>query len=118
MFRAIPLLFMSANMAYAETPTVVSSAGDRYSISENENGGILTSLYPKSRFVEAGANSYVVDGLDVIYFGKDCDAFHKVFGKGTFGWANGGFLATFESGAEIGFPRQDLPWEHLTKCRL
>ena len=116
--RSLIIALMIGGPASAEDARWISSLGDAYTALENANGGILTSVYPKFWFVEAGANSHVEEGPDIIYFGKSCDAFHKVFGKGTFGWANGGFAVEFESGQRIGFPRQELPWESLMHCEL
>ena len=47
-------------------------------------------------------------GGDLFYLGKRCDAFHPAKGQGSWGWANGGFCATFPEG-EVCFPRQDAP---------
>lgn len=95
----------------------VSSAGDDYAIAVNQNGYVLTSRYPKARFVEAGANSHVVRGRETFYFGSNCDAAHDLFGSGTWGWANGGFGADFETGFQLRFPRQELPSGHGGICR-
>ena len=101
MIRAIsfgPMLAaLLTSPAYAEVEPV-SSSGDIYTFSENVNGFVLTSKYPKSRFIEQGASSYFVDGPDVFYFGRSCDAFHELFGNGSWSWANAGYGAQFESG--------------------
>ncbi|MEP2532237.1 hypothetical protein [Shimia sp.] len=94
----------------------VSGGGDDYVITANANGYVLTSRYPKARFVEAGVNSHVVRGVETFYFGKDCDAAHTLFGAGTWGWANGGFGADFES-FQLRFPRQELPDGPGLECR-
>ncbi|MBI1220300.1 MAG: hypothetical protein GC186_17335 [Rhodobacteraceae bacterium] len=111
---AVPVAFP----LHAASRTVVSSEGDTYYATENANGGILTSKYPRPRYIEQGAASHVIDGKEVIYFGRSCDAFTKAYSVGTWGWANGGFVATFNNGARIGFPRQDPPWDDLLQCRL
>lgn len=79
-----------------------------WNLSCNESGYQLTSKYPVSRFVEAGADSSTTEAIETLYLGKGCDASHKVLGKGKWCWANGGFTAEFEGGASIGFPRQEL----------
>ena len=94
----------------------VSGAGDDYAITANANGYVLTSRYPKARFVEQGAASYVVRGVETFYFGKNCDAAHEVFGNGKWGWANGGFGAEFDGGFRLMFPRQELPEGHGGIC--
>ncbi|MDU8929339.1 hypothetical protein RXV86_18250 [Alisedimentitalea sp. MJ-SS2] len=96
----------------------VSSGGDDYTISVNASGFVLTSRYPKARFVEQGTNSYVVRGIETFYFGTSCDASHEVFGTGKWSWANGGFRAEFEDGFILGFPRQELPEGHGSICRM
>jgi hypothetical protein len=107
---------LTAAPALADEAKWVSSYGDAYTAVENQNGVILTSVYPKFWYVEQGATSYVVEGPDLIYLGTSCDAFHKVFGKGTFSWGNGGFRVEFEDGMVIGFPRQEIAWNSLSGC--
>jgi hypothetical protein len=79
----------------------------------------LTSKYPVSRFIEAGVNSSATSERETLYLGRSCDAEHKVFGKGTWCWANGGFKADFERHS-IDFPRQELSCpdsnDDLTGC--
>lgn len=90
----------------AETPLAYSGDGHAYEVSCNENGFVLTSLYPVFRFIENGAASTIEEGIETIYLGRSCDAFTKTFGEGQWGWANGGFIATFDR-FSIGFPRQE-----------
>lgn len=108
---------LTATPALAQSDVFyVSGAGDDYTIASNANGYVLTSRYPKARFVEAGTDSRVVRGVETFYFGKDCDAFHDLFGNGTWGWANGGFGAEFDS-FRLMFPRQELPEGPGLDCR-
>jgi hypothetical protein len=92
---------------------VVTQAGayvadnHQWELACNKDGYTLTSKYPVARFFEAGAGSQVTTEKEIIYLGRSCDAFHKLFGKGTWCWANGGFKADFEKHS-IGFPRQEL----------
>ena len=109
-------LLVLAVPAAAQMPYYVSNGGDEYEISHNANGAVLTSVYPKAWFIEGGANSRVVRGRTVFYFGKSCDVFHEVFGQGTWGWANGGFGAEFES-FRLMFPRQEIDVDGMEKCR-
>ncbi|MDH3262439.1 MAG: hypothetical protein OEM24_00405 [Paracoccaceae bacterium] len=112
----LPFLLCIATPAAAQEFLYVSSDGDEYRASENEHGGALTSLYPKARFIEAGAESRVVRGIETIYFGRSCDAFTEAFGQGTWNWSNGGFRVTFDNGKILGFPRQEIPWDSLLHC--
>lgn len=83
--------------------------GDNHSwvVTCNSSGYVLTSKHPVSRFVEAGMNSRTTEEIESIYLGTGCDAEHKLFGKGKWCWANGGFQAEFTDHS-IGFPRQEL----------
>lgn len=71
-------------MGFSEPSSVyVSSDGHNYNLSCNRNGYVLKSDGPVSRFVEAGASSRIHNlEREVLFLGKDCDAFHKVFGGG------------------------------------
>lgn len=101
----------------ADADYYVSGAGDDYEINANTSGYVLSSRYPKARFIEQGASSYVKRGVETFYFGKTCDAAHEVFGAGSWGWANGGFGAEFNDGFRLMFPRQELPEGHSGICR-
>lgn len=82
-----------------------SSDGHSYQMTCNDNGFVLTSVYPTARFIDKGVASEVIEGFETIYLGKSCDAYHEVFGNGTWGIANGGFVASFDNN-RVGFPRQ------------
>jgi hypothetical protein len=113
---AIALLFCAAPALAGDEDYYVSGAGDDYQVTANASGYVLTSRYPKARFVDRGAASYVVRGVETFYFGTSCDAAHEVFGNGKWGWANGGFGAEFDSGFRLMFPRQELPEGHGGIC--
>ena len=84
------------------------SDGHEYTLTCNENGYVFRSKYPVSRFIEAGADSKVIElNPEKIYLGKDCDAHHKVYGGGKWCWANGGISVEFALHS-FGFPRQEL----------
>ena len=105
---AVQAMVMLAGVSVsAQAGNYVSSFGDEYNITLNTNGAALISLYPKAWFIEGGANSRVERGIDTLYFGKSCDAFHKLWGDGTWWWANGGFGADFEEFSSR-FPRQEI----------
>ena len=99
------LFVLGGSSAQAE---LVSSEGHSYTSSCNANGYALSSEYPTSRFVEAGAMSQVIKGTEVLYLGASCDVSNAHFGSGTWCWANGGFVVEFDKGARIGFARQEL----------
>lgn len=99
----VPALASAQDVAPAR---VFSGDGHAYEVTCNENGFVLTSLHPVYRFIENGALSSIEEGVETIYLGKSCDAFTETFGTGTWGRANGGFLATFDR-FSIGFPRQE-----------
>jgi hypothetical protein len=80
------LLFSMAASAF------VDSAGTLYTMTKNRNGIVLKS------------------NKAILYLGKNCDAYSPQYGKGTWGWANGGVLVGLEK-KTIGFPRQDSPFD-------
>ena len=81
--------------------------GMEYEISCNADGYVLTSKYPVTRMSGTGVDTQAVSGIEKIYFGKSCDAYHKLFGQGKWCWANGGFIAEFPN-HRFGFGRQEL----------
>lgn len=111
----IAILVFFAGQVSAEEKTYYSSYGDEYLLSTNADGIVLTSTYPKAWFVENGAASRIEKGIDVLYLGKSCDAFHKLFGKGRWAWGNGGFRIDFEN-IWFGFPRQGFVDENDGSC--
>jgi hypothetical protein len=102
---AVAALLLSVGVASADT--WYFSGGHQYDIACNSDGYVLTSRYPVVHYFEAGANSRVEVERDVIYMGRSCDAFHKLFKTGSWCWANGGFRADFADKV-FGFPRQEL----------
>jgi len=111
----ITALFLMTGHAVAQDLTYVSSYGDEYTYSTNDNGAVLRSLYPKAWFIEGGADSRIVKGIDILYLGKSCDAYHDEFGKGRWWWKNGGFGAEFDN-FKIFFPRQEIAVGDDMKC--
>jgi hypothetical protein len=100
---------VSALTATAGLAAEANYVGDNHSwkLTCNASGYKLTSKYPVSRFIEAGADSSSTEEIETIFFGRSCDAQHKIFGKGKWCQANGGFSAEFEN-YTIGFSRQEL----------
>ncbi|MHA7870442.1 MAG: hypothetical protein ACX93U_23465 [Salipiger thiooxidans] len=86
----------------------VSSDGHEYALTCNADGYVLTSLAPVSRFRGQGADTQVTKRTEVLYLGQSCDSFLDVAGTGSWGWANGGFGAEFDTGLRVMFPRQEL----------
>jgi hypothetical protein len=99
---ALPLLLLLGANAFAYV-----ADNHEWELTCNKDGYRLASKYPVARFLEAGAASQITSERETIYLGRSCDAFHKLFGKGSWCWANGGFRAEFEKHA-IGFSRQEL----------
>ena len=100
----VPMFFAFASNAMAGGYV---SDNHVWKLTCNSSGYKLTSKYPVSRFFEAGADSKTTEQIEVIYLGTNCDASHKLFGNGTWCWANGGFRVAFKD-HEFGFPRQEL----------
>lgn len=88
---------------------------------------ILCAPLLSAAYIDADGNTYQpttnAHGMALkspkatIFLGKSCDAFSRVYGKGTWGWANGGFQAKFRK-ATISFPRQEIDIDVDGRCRL
>ena len=105
LFLAMILLAFGTIASHAQ---YVSGEGHSYTLSCNSDGMVLSSTNPVSRFTGTGATANI-EKLDPekLYLGKTCDAFHKLLGYGKWCWANGGFVAEYDT-VRIGFPRQEL----------
>jgi hypothetical protein len=115
LWSAIAISF--AAPAFAGDLLYFSADGHQYRYSNNENGAVLQSVNPISRFKGQGAATEIVTGTETIYLGKSCDAYSEFFGSGTWGWANGGFIIDFQKGA-VRFPRQEIDVPSGMHCRL
>lgn len=108
-------LLVRSSAAFAQSDWIyVSQEGHQYSASLNEDGAVMVSLYPVARFTGTGAMMQVITGTETLYLGRDCDAYSKVLGRGT--WANGGFVVQFEDRA-IRFPRQEIDANNGSNCK-
>jgi hypothetical protein len=94
-------------LGFASSAEAYVADNHEWNLACSEDGYRLTSKYPVSRFFEAGADSEITSERETLFLGRSCDAIHKLFGKSTWCWANGGFRAEFEKHT-IGFPRQEL----------
>lgn len=93
-----------------------SSDGDEYTIKYNKHGAVLTSVNTKY-FIENNAGAKQISKKLKLYLGKDCDAYSNVYGKGSWGWANGGFRIDFKH-KSFGFPRQEIDIINMEKCQF
>jgi hypothetical protein len=100
-------IMASAAPAVAGTDTIYVGDNHSWALTCNASGYRLQSRHPVARFIEKGADSQVIEGLETLYLGRDCDARHNVLNEGKWCWANGGFVAEFGN-TSIGFPRQEL----------
>lgn len=91
----------------ASSANAYVAGGHEYDATCNADGYILTSKYPVARASGQGAGTVYTSGIEKLYLGRSCDAFHAGFGNGQWCWANGGFLVTY-SEIEFGFGRQEL----------
>lgn len=108
MLRIISIVAVLVTLAAAETAKADYIADNHtWIVSCNSSGYALKSKFPVSRFIEAGVSSSSTEAIETLYLGKACDASHKLFGKGKWCQANGGFRATLAK-HEFGFPRQEL----------
>ena len=81
---------------------------------KNENGVILTSTGVQYTLVGSSPKTDVKQmlgtstlAIETLYVGKSCDTFSKRHGKGSWGWANGGFSVDFKS-IKFDFTHQTL----------
>ena len=66
---------------------------------------------------KAVANGMMLESGDLtIVLLKDCEASSTQYGKGSWAWANGGFIIKF-TGASLGFPRQEIDLNNDHACR-
>lgn len=56
-------------------------------------------------------------GSGTIFLGPDCVATSTQFGRGKWGWANGGVMVDLEKKKNIGFARAESPYQD-DRCRL
>ncbi|WP_157776498.1 hypothetical protein [Nitratireductor aquibiodomus] len=103
--------------AMAGPAPYTSADGHQYTYASNENGAMLESINPVSRFKGQGAGTRVITGTEKLYLGKSCDAYSEVLGSGSWGWANGGFIVDFPK-ASVKFPRQEITVPGGMHCRL
>lgn len=87
-------VFMASAVSASAELLRHDTTGLPYLASENENGIVMRS------------------DKGTLYLGKNCDAFHTVYGAGTWDWANGGFRAVLGNRI-IGFPRSDVPGQEF-----
>lgn len=95
-------LFAAASQAQA-----YMADGIDYDGACNADGYVLTSKLSVTRMVATPVDAEPVVGIEKIYFGRSCDAFHTLYGKGKWCRANGGFIAEFPQHS-FGFARQEL----------
>lgn len=110
-------LIVAAPVPVLAGPVYSSSEGHRYDYSLNDNGAVLMSVNPVTRFKGSGAGTEEVTGTETLYLGRDCDAFSPVLGHGRWSWANGGFVVELD-GARIGFPRQEIEAGQGLNCAM
>ncbi|GAB2715107.1 hypothetical protein GCM10027172_07560 [Halomonas garicola] len=89
------MAFFSSD-AFAHVMT--DGSGRNYNVTMNDSGAVMKS------------------GDAVIYLGNSCDAFSEKYGRGTWGWANGGVIIQFID-HRVGFPRQESPFND-SRCPI
>ena len=99
---AIVCLIFDASESFAYV-----SNGHEYEGNCNTDGYVLKSKYPVTRTIGKGYKTEYVSGIEKLYLGRTCDAYHEIYGSGRWCWANGGFIAEFAD-ARFPFARQEL----------
>ena len=88
---------------------LLSSEGHEFYSQMNKSGFTLKSRGIISRYIDNGPNYRgLFKQKEIMHLGKGCDAISNVFGRGRWGWANGGVSVTFRNGKQISFPRQSI----------
>lgn len=100
-----------------DDPVYVSDEGHQYRYTLNQDGAVLESLFPVARFTGSGAMTEVITGTETLYLGRNCDAFSKVLGQGSWAWANSGFAVEFQT-RRIAFPRQEIDAGNGLGCAM
>ena len=97
----------------------VDDANIGFDSKANKHGLVLTSTGVLYDIKGYGAGTeYIEKGFSkrkkgiVLYLGKECDAYSKIYGKGHWAWANGGFEVVFKT-KSIGFGRQEIDMSHI-----
>lgn len=101
--RRVRTLLGLATIAMLALPPAAAQRGGHAEATYAEGGG---SGGWRGRENRHGA--IVWRGAIRLYLGRDCDAWSQRYGRGRWGWANGGWLVVFP-GRRFGFPRQDPP---------
>ena len=112
LFGSLFLLCLTALLP-SQAQAKYHSDGHIYDLSCNASGYVLQSRHPLVRTTGVGVGTRIHEGKETLYLGKSCDATHKLFGGGTWCWANGGFIAEFAD-HRFGFGRQELFCERLS----
>ena len=95
--------------------TFISNDGHQFKLQTSEGGVILKSLYPVARYTGMGARMKIIVGIESHFLGRDCDAFSKVLGPGTWASRNGAIMIEYSS-YSIWFPRQELEMNSDFHC--
>lgn len=102
---------------------ITSSSGHEYIVTCNENGYVIKSKYPVSRFLGDIAYTKPSSTYEAVSLDEECRAYVNSLGAGGSGkwcWANGGVSLEFPK-LNIGFPRQELRCKSydlsIHKCR-
>ncbi len=111
------LTVVLATAAVAQEDVYATSDGTEYVASTAKDGALIMSREVLTLPVTDDAGTRDQDMIDVVFLGNDCVAKSEVFGLGTWGWANGGFVIELP-GHSIGFPRQAPFWANGFDCPL
>lgn len=113
LFKTITFLFLIISTSFAYMGSY-SDGTTEFTTTKNKHGVILRSTGVQYEWVGMGVNTSIekIEGAPrlpeiVLYLGKSCDAYSEIYGEGTWGWANGGFVITFKN-ETFGFGRQEL----------
>ena len=95
-----------------------------FQVKTNKHGLVFKSTGMLFSLTGYGASTeYKVDSFSkskqglVLYLGKECDAYSKLYGDGYWAWANGGFVIEFKT-KSIRFGRQEIDMSHIPNMNM
>lgn len=110
------LLVLLCGTAIAQDQQLLSADGALFSYQENRHGAVLTALDQSSQApLLSVPNASVMTVGEVIYLGRSCDAFSRIYGDERWRSAGGSFLVEFQQ-LRVVFPGQELGIAPNSRC--
>jgi len=99
----------------------VNDVCTEYTSTKNKHGVVLRSTGEQFRFSSYSLAPTKIKYAkrlkrETLYIGRQCDSYSKIYGKGSWHWANGGFVVDF-SNKSFYFPKQMLDIRTTKSCK-